>query len=193
MARGNWQFVREHWLDLIAIMPVGALRIARLFRLVRVLRAVRGFAVLWRISATVRSILRTNQLGYVLLVTTALVIAGGLVIREVEPRVGELHDALWWSLVTTTTVGYGDFAPRTLEGRIVAAVLMLVGIGTIGMITASIATYFIGARGAKNPHIQHVQEQLDRWDQMSHDERKRLVRVLDALCEHPQTGDQPPA
>src|SRR5262245_7606747 len=65
MAPRKWRFVRENWLDLIAIMPVGRLRVARLLRLVRLLRVVRGMAVLWRVSGSVRGVLRINQLGYV--------------------------------------------------------------------------------------------------------------------------------
>lgn len=180
-AENKRRFFRENLFDLIAIAPVGAFRAARLVRLVRFLRVVRGMAVLWRVSATVRGVLRTNQLGYVLLFTTALVIAGGIVIHEVEPEIGSLQDGWWWSLVTTTTVGYGDLAPRTAEGRVLAVVLMLVGIGTIGMITGSIATYFIGSRGSTNAHIKHLQRQLDRWDEMSVAERAQVTRILSAL------------
>lgn len=202
MARGKWRFVRENWLDLITIMPVGLLRSARLLRLVRVLRVVRGMTVLWRISATVRGVMRTNQLGYVLLFTVALVVAGGIIIHEVEPEIGTLPDGLWWSLVTATTVGYGDLAPKTAEGRVLAVLLMLVGIGTIGMVTGSIATYFIGSRGSKNPHIQHVQRQLDRWEEMTTGERHQVLQMLEVLDsgaprstdsspgEHPSNTDQ---
>ncbi|MEU4094148.1 potassium channel family protein [Streptomyces sp. NPDC026673] len=51
--------------------------------------------------------------------------------------------ALWWSVETATTVGYGDFYPVTLGGRLVACVLMFVGITTYGMVTAAIATWFV--------------------------------------------------
>ena len=181
LARDRWRFVRENWVDLIAIVPVGLFRAARMLRLVRALRVVRGMAVLWRISSTVRGILRTNQLGYVILVTAALVVAGGIVIHEVEPEIGSLYDGLWWSLVTATTVGYGDLAPRTAEGRWLAIGLMLTGIGTISMITGSIATYFIGSARSASPHIRHVQSQLNRWEAMSPEERRQLIVILETL------------
>ena len=74
-------------------------------------------------------------------------------------------------------------APRTLEGRIVAAVLMVSGIGALGMITGSIATYFLGQRGSANPDIRHVQQRLDDWDALTDEERRRVVRMLDALAD----------
>ena len=58
--------------------------------------------------------------------------------------VGNFGDALWWSGVTVTTVGYGDVYPVTHVGRMVAFALMLVGVSMIGVITASIAAWFVG-------------------------------------------------
>ncbi len=59
---------------------------------------------------------------------------------------GNIHSypsALWWAIVTVTTVGYGDRYPVSAGGRIVAAVLMLVGIGLIGVLTATVASVFV--------------------------------------------------
>ncbi len=57
-----------------------------------------------------------------------------------NPNLDELHEALWWALVTTTTVGYGDAVPFTPEGRYVAAVFMMLGIGLVGTFAASLTT-----------------------------------------------------
>jgi voltage-gated potassium channel len=51
-------------------------------------------------------------------------------------------DALWWAVVTATTIGYGDLSPVTVEGRLIAVVLMLTGIGVIGVFTATVASFF---------------------------------------------------
>lgn len=52
-------------------------------------------------------------------------------------------DGLWWSLVTVTSVGYGDFYPVTFQGRIVAAGPMLCGIGMLGLVTAAVASWIV--------------------------------------------------
>ncbi len=61
--------------------------------------------------------------------------------------------ALWWSVETATTVGYGDFYPVTLWGRIVGAVMMVVGITTYGIVTAALATWFVGREGKRRGRI----------------------------------------
>jgi voltage-gated potassium channel len=68
----------------------------------------------------------------------------GVFIFESESNraIGSFGDALWWAVVTATTVGYGDVSPVTLEGRLIAVVLMLTGIGVIGVFTATVASAF---------------------------------------------------
>jgi voltage-gated potassium channel len=103
----------------------------------------------------------------------------------VEPTIGSFPDAAWWSVVTTTTVGYGDLSPENPLARVVAVVLMLVGIGTIGMLTGSIATYFIGDAGTEkvDPDIDHIRERLAAWHELSTEERRRLAAMLGAVAD----------
>jgi voltage-gated potassium channel len=84
----------------------------------------------------------------------------------------------------TASVGYGDISPVTPQGRAVATVLMLVGIGTLGMITGSIATYFLGdqRRQRVNPQVEWLRDQLGGWDELGADERRRLAAMLTGLA-----------
>ena len=61
-------------------------------------------------------------------------------------RITNLPDALWWSLVTLTTVGYGDLYPITLEGKMVASILMLMGIGLVSAVAGIFATWLSGVK-----------------------------------------------
>ena len=64
--------------------------------------------------------------------------------RSVEgSNIKTFGDGLWWAVTTVTTVGYGDRFPTTTEGRILAVMLMLVGISLVGVITASVASWFV--------------------------------------------------
>ncbi len=178
------RFVRSAWLDLIAILPLDFLRAARALRVARLARLVRSVSVLWRITARVRGVLQTNGLATVLAFSCLLIGVGGLTIWAVEPDMGSLTDGLWWSVVTTTTVGYGDLSPTTSIGRVVAVVLMVVGIGTIGMITGSIATFFIKDSEFEVPeHVQILRDELARWPALTAAERRRLALLLKDLAE----------
>lgn len=210
-AKARWRFLRENIPDLIAILPydyaarlhwdslngmhLDALRGARalrILRLLRFLRLVRGFSILWRINGVVQGVFRTNHLREVVLVASATIVAAGLGICLVpNETIREFGDGLWWSLTTAATVGYGEYAPVTTIGRLIAAALMLMGIGTLGMITGSIATYFLGQRGLANPHVRHIQKQLDGWEAMDRKERADVVRLLAVLAAEPDGSTSP--
>ncbi len=96
----------------------------------------------------VESILRHHSLFRVLITVVVTIFLGAwlVLLFEENAKNSNIHDypdALWWAIVTVTTVGYGDRFPVTEGGRIVAVVLMLVGIGLIGVLTATVASVFI--------------------------------------------------
>jgi voltage-gated potassium channel len=96
----------------------------------------------------VEAILKHHSLFRVLIAVVAVLITGSwlVLLFEENTKGSNIHDypgALWWAIVTVTTVGYGDRYPVTEGGRAVAAILMLVGIGLIGVLTATVASVFI--------------------------------------------------
>ncbi|MFF5493600.1 potassium channel family protein [Streptomyces aquilus] len=88
--------------------------------------------------------------------------------------------ALWWSIETATTVGYGDFFPVTLWGRVVGAVVMVVGITTYGMVTAALATWFVGREQQRRHHLAHGAHELgEEAVRALHERFDRLERLMD--------------
>jgi len=90
--------------------------------------------------------MRREALGRLVVVTFCVLAVGtvGMVLFELETgNVKSIGDAVWWSFVTVTTVGYGDFYPMTTGGRIIGVVVMIFGIGFLGMFTATIASIFV--------------------------------------------------
>jgi voltage-gated potassium channel len=83
-------------------------------------------------------------------IAVLMVIFSAIAILQVETdpnsNIKTAEDALWWAYVTFTTVGYGDKFPVTTEGRIIAALLMTVGVGLFGTFTAYVASWFIEER-----------------------------------------------
>lgn len=190
----KWTFMKANIFDLIAIIPLDkAFRIARLARLTRLARLskttrltrlTRVMLFFRRIFNTISGILKTNGLHYVLTITLGVIIAGGFGIYALEPNMESLGDALWWSLVTTTTVGYGDISPVTLGGRLLAGLLMLVGIGLLGMVTGSIATYFVNKLNKEpdstfvNDTLRYVIDQLGKLQELSSSEVEILCNTI---------------
>ena len=138
LARRRWRFVRTHLLDLVMIaLPM--------FRQLRALRVVTVISVLNRQ-------LRGDFRGRVAIYVAASVVLVGFVAslavldaeRDApEASITTFGDAVWWTLTTISTVGYGDRFPVTTEGRVVAASLMVAGIALLGVVTASIAAWFV--------------------------------------------------
>ena len=185
------RFVRRNVPDLVAILPLDFFRAARLARLARLLRLVRSGRVLWRASSTVRDLLATNGLDVVLTAATITISAGAAIVFWFDPAFDDLGDAFWWAIVTSTTVGYGDLAPVSGLGRAVAVVVMVVGIGTIGMLTGAIATYFVrrgDATTSADPEVRFAQQQVSRWDHLSPTERRRVAGLLQALADDEGTA-----
>ncbi len=85
---------------------------------------------------------------FALLMAVSLIGAAGFYACEhkIQPGI-TVWDSFWWSMVTITTIGYGDIFPKTIGGRLIALVLMFSGIGTLGIFTAAIAAFFIRGDG----------------------------------------------
>lgn len=143
-AKNKWKFFKENIFDLLSIIPVNGIfvffrfarlgRVARLFRLLRLLRLV-------GLTGRLHKLLHTNGLIYLLYASISLLLVGAVAYSLSEHA--SLMQSIWWAIATATTVGYGDISPHTIIGKIVAFVLMLVGIGVIGMLTSTLTTYFL--------------------------------------------------
>jgi voltage-gated potassium channel len=148
-------FLRHAWFDLaiVVLSPpflgpeyLQSVRLLRFARVARVARAVRVVAVAGIALESAKGALQHRRFHYVALTTVVVVSLGALGIYGAEhghnPNILSIGDAFWWAIVTATTVGYGDVSPKTTEGRLIAVPLMLVGIGFISILTATVASFF---------------------------------------------------
>ena len=96
----------------------------------------------------VRSVFRRGNLGRFLLAAALLVLNGAIIVYLFErhapgSNIHTLGESVWWSLVTVTTVGYGDYTPVTVDGRIMACFIMAIGLLTLAVVTAQVASSFV--------------------------------------------------
>jgi voltage-gated potassium channel len=164
---------RRGWLDLLGSMPsFGAFKFTVLFRLFRLSRLAR-ISRLLRGSAKdelVRDLVE-NRGQYAVFITLLLMLivltVSSVLVLQFETRSPDANiktggDALWWSIVTITTVGYGDFYPVTGLGREVGVVVMFAGVGIIGALASILASVLVGSpkEPETDPAIAALEVQL---------------------------------
>jgi voltage-gated potassium channel len=183
-------FPRRNWLDFVALIPFELFRPLRSIRLLRLIRLLRAFRLLDRATENIRGVLSQNGLTYMLAFVAGMVVIGGTAVWWVEGDIETWWDGIWWAIVTTTTVGYGDISPDDTTARFIAIVLMLCGIGTLGMITASIAGYFMSHSDKSDApsDVLFVRDQLENWNDTDPEERARLIEILER-ANRPQLTD----
>lgn len=144
-SKSHYFFKNWGWADLLACVP--QLRIFRLFRVFRAVRLLRIFGVKNMINEIIN-----NRAGIALFITifSIIVIAEfvGIYVLKVESQapngnITTSGDAVWWTLVTMTTVGYGDRFPVTPQGRTMAVFVMLSGVALIGVLASFLSNFFL--------------------------------------------------
>ncbi len=132
-------------------------------------------------------ILHQENYSRLLVVILFMIIASGLALSFLEPGMS-LVNGLWWSVVTLTTVGYGDISPTTVGGRIVAIIIMFFGIGLLGMLSGNLATIMISKRIRENKGMGTIDFEghiiLCEWNHRSR-------AVLKEMRGDPATKDTP--
>ncbi len=151
------KFMKWGWIDLLACIPtVEAFRWLRIFRIVRLLLAVRTFSRFQRVLESNKTSAGLSGIGVTAILMISFGSIGILLLEHQQPdaNITTAEDALWWAVVTTTTVGYGDFYPLSTGGRVVAAFLMITGIGLFGTLSGVAAGMFLG--GKKDEPASHA-------------------------------------
>mgnify|MGYP001343592802 FL=1 len=194
---------KTHWWEFLGLIPMFVTAIPLLASLggLRLLRLVRAFSGVLRLIGMARrknKVTVEKQMLHLLTIVLTLIVAGGFFVYVFESQeyealctsqivpdecnrmINSFGDAMWWAIVTTTTVGYGDFSPVDPLSRIVAAFLMLVGIGLVGSLAAKMSQLFYtmkegsGGRSLVNTDedvLQVLQRLLDHYENGNLDKR----------------------
>jgi hypothetical protein len=149
-SRRSYFFRHFGWADLLASLPFAQLKVLRIFRLSRVMRLLRRVGV----RTVARSLIqdRANSALLTLLLMGILVLQFGslgiLYLEQNAPgaNIRTASDALWYTIVTISTVGYGDQYPVSNAGRLVGSLLIIVGVGIFGTFTGYLANLFLSPR-----------------------------------------------
>lgn len=186
----RWRYLMSCWFDvaIVVLAVIPFLRPLRVFRSARALRAVRSLRVVgflgrfWASSTRIWHGFHGRVVGIGVMV---VLIAGSVgvwtVERHADGPIDSYADALWWSMATITTVGYGDMYPTTPEGRGIATFIMLAGIAIFGVVAANLASLFI-----RQPEQNDHQELLDRLDVLAAEIAELKASPADRAAGTPQ-------
>jgi voltage-gated potassium channel len=165
-AKSKRAFMRWGWLDLLASVPyVPSLRYARLIRVLRVIRLLRGVRSVHRVMRLLFDHKAQTGAASLVLMAFLLITFSSVSIliceQSADGNIKTAEDAIWWSVSTITTVGYGDKVPVTTEGRILAMGLMIAGVGMFGGLSGLVAAFFLGQGERKPSDLHEVLARLD--------------------------------
>jgi voltage-gated potassium channel len=172
LARNRRRFVGGHLLDLAFL----------LLPMIRPLRALRVITVISVLNRQLRDDARGRIAIYVGATVALVAFVAALAVLEAERNdpdasITTFGEALWWTITTLSTVGYGDRYPVTVEGRLVAATLMVAGIALLGVVTASIAAWFV-------ENLRRAQDEVsEEVEEVSADVEATQVQLADVLAE----------
>ncbi len=167
-------YLKARWIDLLASLPLLLIaRPLRIFRLLRVLRLLRGIALFRRAVRPWEAAIDMTILKTAAIAATVVILVASLLVRDLErnnPDLNTFGEALWWSVVTSTTVGYGDRVPLTPAGQFVAVILMILGIGLFGTLAATLTSAITAGRPKDVSNevilaeITRLREQIERLE-----------------------------
>ena len=140
-AESKWKYFKVHWIDLISSIPtVDALRIGRIARVVRILRVIRSAKYIFTFFNRKNS---TNTFKNLMILSGLIIVMFTLSFYHLEkdanPHINTVWDSLWWTTVTTITVGFlQDIPPATVEGKFFSVALILLGMIMFSTLTGTI-------------------------------------------------------
>ena len=145
----------------------------------------------------VRSMFRRGNLGRFLLAASLLVLNGAVIVYLFErhapgSNIHTLGESVWWSFVTVTTVGYGDYTPVTVDGRITACFIMAIGLLTLAVVTAQTASSFVAQGTSRNRRSPQVEAAPPEMTLAELDRRlARIEQLLIAAAPSQRTAETP--
>jgi voltage-gated potassium channel len=175
-AESKWQYFKTHWIDLISSIPtVDALRVGRLVRVIRILRVVRSAKYVFTFFSRKSSL---NSFRNLIVLSGVIILLFTLSFHHLEknvnPHINSITDSLWWTTITTITVGFlQDIPPVTPEGKFLSVVLILLGMVMFSTLTGTITDFFI--------EDEDIVEKLDEMSTKVESVEEKILLMSDKI------------
>lgn len=183
------EFIKENWVDLIAAIPLDffvlrGFRFIRFFKIFKILRLARIGILINRNFKYFFKFLKITYLDKLIALILGIILVSAIILFEVDSSFGTFFNAFWYVIVTITTVGYGDFTPSTVVGKIIGIIIILLGIAFFSIMTAAIASSFIEKFESENLDNDHnyqklleIQDELKLTNQKINSLEKEIIEL----------------
>lgn len=183
LAKNKSRFFRHNIVDLLAILPFNTIFNAfRIFRVMNVIRFAKVFTLIrfvgtaGKLQKNAKKFFKINGFIYLIIICGIVLITAAITYSLAEDV--SLSNSFWWAIVTASTVGYGDVAPKTLAGRLAAISLMIIGIGFIGTLTSTITSCVTSENTIKSDDkLDKIILKLDNLEKDNHKLRQEIERL----------------
>jgi voltage-gated potassium channel len=198
------RFMKTNSYEILAMIPAAALyalgaipAISTAFRSLRLIRVVRVVFMVARMRRAMSKSGRFLQQSHLLAmfgITISIIFIGALAVLLLENATPNAHitnfsDAVWWSISTVTTVGYGDIVPSSIAGRIMGMVLMVVGIGVMAGFISQVSATLVESRMKRTTEkddlrtsiVKEIKSRIDNIDKLSESEVVLLTQMIKTL------------
>lgn len=198
------RFLKTNGYEILAMIPafafaaLGAIPVIssglRTLRLIRVVRVIVLLARMRRVMSTNERFFQRSHLLALLGICLIIVFIGSFTVLILErntasAQITNFSDAIWWSISTITTVGYGDIVPHTIAGRIMGIFLMVVGIGVMAALISEVSAVMVEARirndtvqsDLKMSMINEIKSHIDKIETLSESEVTLLMQMIRTL------------
>ena len=185
VTRQKLRYLLGNWLDLLIVLAA-AMSIAghdtEWMAWARLLRVAMVGLVLTRALAEIRVLFSPGGLPYVFGFAVVALLMAGAGFYWLDPTIDSYADGVWLAFVTAATVGYGDIVPTTPASRVLAAMIVVVGVALLSMVTASIAAFFIGEdeKLLRKEMHRDIRQLRGEMAQLIDEEERRLRREMHA-------------
>ncbi|MGH1371624.1 MAG: potassium channel family protein [Cellvibrionaceae bacterium] len=185
------RYLKNNWMN-VAIIIIGFPIFLGLQTYSGVMRLVRILILLdlsIHMGSSLQRLLSQNSLGPTFAGSAIVIFMAGFMIAGIDPAFKSASEGIWWAWVTVTTVGYGDLVPATNLGRVFAGILILVGLGLISLLTASIATMNMEKVEARHQQAQAPESNSAKIERLEA-QLSRIESKLDHLMKNDTTNPQ---
>ncbi|QYJ94402.1 ion transporter [Shewanella spartinae] len=185
-AEDKRDYFRHHWIDLVASIPaIEALRLARFFQILRVIRLIRMTRSI--LIPLMRQRQETTLASLLVAMVTILTLASVMILLvesgEPNANINTAENAIWWALVTISTVGYGDYYPVTTVGHFIGGLVIICGVSFFGVISGYMASIFIApdSKQRQEAQSQQMRDELEMVLQRMEKNQETLLAEIATL------------